>query len=127
MAISTKGSSMDFTNNPREQRHLEAEKIVDLHSMDGSPRRPASLPSLRARRVPENVRRKKYRNAVGRMYVDDDDDDESYRRPSTNRLGHSISHHDRMKIRRRIKQKSQKIPGHVKWVKWMNSDSKNRK
>jgi aquaporin related protein len=32
----------------------------------------------------------------------------------------------RRHIRKRLKEK-EKIPGHVQWIKWMNSEWKNRK
>jgi hypothetical protein len=71
---------------------------------------------IRARKQDNNVRRA-YGNAVGNLGRRDDDSTGT----ETTRNGISRRH-----IRKRLKEK-EKIPGHVQWIKWMNSEWKNRK
>lgn len=71
---------------------------------------------IRARKQDNNVRRA-YANAVGNLGGRDDDSTGT----ETTRNGISRRH-----IRKRLKEK-EKIPGHVQWIKWMNSEWKNRK
>jgi aquaporin related protein len=71
---------------------------------------------IRARKQDNNLRRA-YGNAVGNLGGRDDDSTGT----ETTRNGISRRH-----IRKRLKEK-EKIPGHVQWIKWMNSEWKNRK
>lgn len=61
--------------------------------------------------------RKAYSNSVGNLGGRDDDSTGT----ETTRNGISKRH-----IRNSIKEQ-EKIPGHVQWIKWMNSEWKNRK
>lgn len=112
-----------YAANVREQQRIEAEKRGDVYQhWNGDASSSHIEPGMRARRVPDGPVRRNYHNAVGRM---GEMDDESNSPGSEGFNGRSRSHHDRMQIRIRLKQKG-KIPGHVKWMKWMNSESKNR-
>jgi hypothetical protein len=84
----------------------------------------AGMRARKARRVSRS-----YGNAIGRLAGNNSDAEST---SSQNETIHDLrstntrSRTDRIRIRRKLKQKS-KIPGHVAWMKWMNSDAKNRK
>lgn len=73
---------------------------------------------MQARRA-DRLPRREYHNSIGRM----GEDTSSLSSAGRNR---PRSQQERMEIRKRLQQQS-KIPGHVKWTKWMNSEWKNRK
>jgi len=89
------------------------------------------------RRIPNQgdkiVSRRRYANAIGRIGQGDDQYDSDSMSPyveTTNdraitSRGNYQSPERRGYIRERLKQKA-KVPGHVAWTKWMNSDAKNR-
>lgn len=109
----------EYAPNLRQQRRLDVEKREHVYQYSNGDMSSSHVePSLRARKVPE---RREYHNSIGRMGAMEEDSDSPSSEGFNNR---SRSHHDRMQIRRRLKQKS-KIPGHVKWTKWMHSEWKN--
>lgn len=79
----------------------------------------------------DNMARRNYGDLISRIRSDDDltlhggvSSKDSY--PSL-KAKDSKAQLTKTEIRRRIKQKHKsKIPGHVKWTKWMHTESKNR-
>jgi hypothetical protein len=73
-----------------------------------------------------NVSRRNYHNAVGRLGSNDDDDQTTISRTTTfNQVRTTIGEDERRRLRRHLKRKS-RIPGHVQFTKWMHTESKNR-
>jgi hypothetical protein len=80
----------------------------------------------------DNMARRNYGDPISRMRSDDDftlhegvSSKDSY--PSL-KTKDSKAQLTKEETRRRIKQKHKsKIPGHVKWTKWMHTESKNRR
>jgi hypothetical protein len=74
------------------------------------------ISGMRARNQQPNVRRT-YGNAVGNLGARDDDSTET-----------EATHNgaSRKRIRKRLEEKNNH-PWHVQWIKWMNSEWKNRK
>jgi hypothetical protein len=122
---------MTSPSQPAAQWGPNTEKHIDetLHTANGAGNTAHVESAVRNRRKPDknNVSRRDYHNAVGRLGSDDDDDDDQTirSRSSLNQARTTKSEHERRRLRRHLKRKS-RIPGHVQFTKWMHTESKNR-
>jgi hypothetical protein len=103
----------------------DEEKDLNQTYMDGNLNENLTQDSsgVRARNI-NPVAGKQYGNAIGRLREKDDED--STASGTTEDHYQRTTHRRRERVRKRLREK-QKVPGHVQWVKWMNSEWKNCK
>lgn len=91
------------------------------------PRRPPNVDSGKGtsrvhRRKKQHIRYSDYNAPLGGYNSEESDDgDDGRRKPDVDQYRR---HHIRRKLYR--KHKANKMPGQLSWIKWMNSDAKNR-
>jgi hypothetical protein len=122
---------MTSSSQPITQWGTNTEKNINetLHTSNVNSNSSHAEPAVRNRRKPNrnNVSRRDYHNAVGRLGSDNDlDDDLTVRsRTTLSQARTTKGEHERRRLRRHLKRKS-RVPGHVQFTKWMHTESKNR-